>query len=552
MNNDLTACKQLAELLFPHIDKNPQDFEKIFPQRELPEGAKVTRIGPSPTGFVHLGNLYNAIIGERLARQSGGVFYLRVEDTDAKREVEGAVELLLSAMAYFGISFDEGVTENDGYKGNYGPYRQRLRKDIYQCFAKELVERGLAYPCFCSEEKLADMRETQISKKLNFGYYGEWAVCRNLAYDEIKSKIDAGEEYVLRFRSSGNIENTVEVFDGIRGTLKLQENYQDFVLLKSDGIPTYHFAHVVDDHLMHTTHVVRGEEWLSTLPIHAQLFDALGWERPVYCHTPVLMKMDGETKRKLSKRKDPELGLEYYRAEGYLPEAVWEYLMTILNSNFEEWRAENLDSDINEFEFTLEKMSNSGALFDIMKFDDISRELIFRMSPDEIYEKMSEWLSEYDREFYALFIRDAELTKKAINVGRDATRPRKDLTNWRQAKEFLSIYYDESLKTESDFPENVSADDRAEIIDRYLLGYNHNDDNSEWFEKIRTIAGDLGYAIKPKDYKKNPEMYKGSITDVSNVIRVALTGRTNSPDLWEICHIIGEGAMRKRLESAKN
>ncbi len=551
MNTDKTASKQLAELLFPHIDKTPDYYEEIYPERELPDGARVTRIGPSPTGFVHLGNLYNAIIGERLARQSGGVFYLRVEDTDAKREVEGAVELVLSAMAYFGIEFDEGVTAGDGCRGEYGPYRQRLRKDIYQCYAKKLVELGLAYPCFCSEDKLAKMRETQIAKKLNFGYYGEWAVCRQLSFDEIKTRIEAGEEYVLRFLSSGDIENTVEVYDGIRGLLKLQENYQDFVLLKSDGIPTYHFAHAVDDHLMHTTHVVRGEEWLSTLPIHAQLFDALGFERPVYCHTPVLMKMDGETKRKLSKRKDPELGLDYYRSEGYLPEAVWEYLMTVLNSNFEEWRMANPDSEIDDFEFTLEKMSNSGALFDIMKFDDISRELIFRMTPDEIYEKMSAWLYEYDKEFYALFTRDAELTKKAINVGRDAARPRKDLTNWRQAREFLSIYYDESLKMESDFPENVSCGDRAEIIDRYLSGYNHNDDNSEWFEKVRSIAGDMGYAVKPKDYKKNPELYKGSITDVSNVIRVALTGRTNSPDLWEICHIIGEDAMRRRVESAK-
>lgn len=552
MSIDKNEYKQLAELLFPHIDKTPEYYDEIYPERNLPSGAKVTRIGPSPTGFVHLGNLYNAIIGERLAHQSEGVFFLRVEDTDAKREVEGAVELVLSAMEYFGITFDEGVTEGDGCKGEYGPYRQRLRKDIYQCFAKKLVEMGLAYPCFCSEEKLTQMREEQISKKLNFGYYDEWAVCRQLSLDDIKAKIDAGEEYVLRFRSSGNIENTVEVFDGIRGTLKLQENYQDFVLLKSDGIPTYHFAHVVDDHFMHTTHVVRGEEWLSTLPIHAQLFDALGWTRPVFCHTPVLMKMDGETKRKLSKRKDPELGLDYYRAEGYLPEAVWEYLMTVLNSNYEEWRAENWDKDIDDFEFTLEKMSTSGALFDIMKFDDISRELIFRMTPDEIYEKMSAWLLEYDKDFYALFTRDEELTKKVINVGRDGARPRKDLTNWRQAREFLSIYYDESLKMEDAFPENVSAEDRAEIIDRYLSGYNHNDDNSEWFEKLRTIAGDMGYAIKPKDYKKNPEMYKGSITDVSNVIRVALTGRTNSPDLWEICHIIGEESMRRRVEAAKN
>ncbi len=542
---------KLAELLFPHIDKTPEYYETLYPKRNLPEGAKVTRIGPSPTGFVHLGNLYNAIIGERLAHQSGGVFYLRVEDTDAKREVEGAVELVLSSMNYFGIHFDEGVTENDGQKGDYGPYRQRLRKDIYQCFAKELVKRGLAYPCFCSEEKLAAMREEQISKKLNFGYYGEWAVCRNLSLDDIEAKIANGEKYVLRFRSGGDISNTVEVFDGIRGVLKLQENYQDFVLLKSDGIPTYHFAHVIDDHLMRTTHVARGEEWLSTLPIHAQLFDTFGWERPVYCHTPVLMKMDGETKRKLSKRKDPELGLGYYRAEGYLTEAVWEYLMTVLNSNFEEWRAEHPDSSIDDFEFTLEKMSNSGALFDIMKFDDISRELIFKMSPEDIYEKMSDWLKEYDPEFYGLFTRDKELTCKAINVGRDAARPRKDLTNWKQARQFLSIYYDESLKQEAPFPENVSDADRAEIIDRYLSGYDHADDNSAWFNKIREITADMGYAVKPKDFKKNPDMYKGSITDVSNVIRVAITGRTNSPDLWEICHIIGEDAMRRRVSAAK-
>lgn len=542
---------KLAELLFPHIDKTPEYYEALYPKRNLPEGAKVTRIGPSPTGFVHLGNLYNAIIGERLAHQSGGVFYLRVEDTDAKREVEGAVELVLSSMNYFGIHFDEGVTENDGQKGDYGPYRQRLRKDIYQCFAKELVKRGLAYPCFCSEEKLAAMREEQISKKLNFGYYGEWAVCRNLSLADIEAKIANGEKYVLRFRSGGDISNTVEVFDGIRGVLKLQENYQDFVLLKSDGIPTYHFAHVIDDHLMRTTHVARGEEWLSTLPIHAQLFDTFGWERPVYCHTPVLMKMDGETKRKLSKRKDPELGLGYYRAEGYLTEAVWEYLMTVLNSNFEEWRAKHPDSSIDDFEFTLEKMSNSGALFDIMKFDDISRELIFKMSPEDIYEKMSDWLKEYDPEFYGLFTRDKELTCKAINVGRDAARPRKDLTNWKQARQFLSIYYDESLKQEAPFPENVSDADRAEIIDRYLSGYDHADDNSAWFNKIREITADMGYAVKPKDFKKNPDMYKGSITDVSNVIRVAITGRTNSPDLWEICHIIGEDAMRRRVSAAR-
>lgn len=540
--------KKLAELLFPQIDKSPADYEKLYPERDLPEGAKVTRIGPSPTGFVHLGNLYNAIIGERLAHQSDGVFYLRVEDTDAKREVEGAVELVLSAMDYFGIHFDEGVVENDGQNGDYAPYRQRMREDIYKCFAKQLVEMGLAYPCFCSEERLTEMRETQMADQINFGYYGEWAVCRNLSFEEVKAKIDAGEKYVLRFRSNGNIENTVNVFDGIRGELALQENYQDFVLLKSDGIPTYHFAHVVDDHLMRTTHVVRGEEWLSTLPIHAQLFDTFGWKRPIYCHTPVLMKMDGERKRKLSKRKDPELGLDYYRSEGYLPGAVREYLMTVLNSNFEEWRAENPDTPMEDFKFTLEKMSNSGALFDSMKLEDISREIIFKMTPEEIYNEMSLWLKEYDEEYYTYFTRDPKLTCTAVNVGRDGARPRKDLVNWKQAKEFLSIYFDETLVKEADYPENVSKDDRAEIKKRYLEGYDHNDDNSQWFGKIREITADLGYAVKPKDFKKNPDMYKGSITDVSNVIRVALTGRTNSPDLWEICHIIGEDAMRRRID----
>ncbi len=537
---------KLAELLFPQIDKEPQYYESLYPERSLADGAMVTRIGPSPTGFVHLGNLYNAIIGERLAHQSGGTFYLRVEDTDAKREVEGAVELLLSSMDYFGIEFDEGECVDK--PGIYGPYRQRQRKEIYQTFAKELVRRGLAYPCFCSEERLASMREEQMANKDNFGYYGKWALCRDLSLEEIETRIQNGEEYVLRFRSMGNIENTVELADGIRGVLKLQENYQDFVLLKSDGIPTYHFAHVVDDHLMRTTHVVRGEEWLSTAPIHAQLFDTLGWKRPIYCHTTVLMKMDGDTKRKLSKRKDPELGLNYYRQEGYVPEAVWEYLLTLLNSNYEEWRIENPEAPIDAFPFTLEKMSNSGALFDMMKFDSVSQETLLRMPVSEIYDKMSAWLMEYDSEFAKLFTADRAFTERIIGVGRDGARPRKDLTNWKQARQFLSFYFDETFVQDDAYPENVSPEDRAEILKRYLATYNHADDNSEWFQKVREIAAEMNYAIKPKDYKKNPEQYKGSITDVSNVIRVAVVGRCNSPDLWEICHIIGEDKMRNRIE----
>ena len=541
--------EQLAELLFGGIDKTPEYYEEKYPKRSLPEGAPVTRIGPSPTGFVHLGNLYNAIIGERLAHQNGGTFFLRIEDTDAKREVEGAVELVISAMDFFGIHFDEGASV-DGDNGAYGPYRQRLRKEVYQCYAKELVKKGLAYPCFCSEDDLSKMREEQIADKLNFGYYGKWAKCRDLSIDDIKKRIENGDKYVLRFKSNGDENNHVEVYDGIRGMLNVSENYQDFVLLKSDGIPTYHFAHVIDDHLMRTTHVVRGEEWLSTLPIHVQLFDALGFDRPVYCHTAVLMKMDGDTKRKLSKRKDPELGLEYYRSEGYAPRAVWEYLMTVLNSNFEEWRLENPDAPIDDFKFSLDKMSNSGALFDIMKFEDVSREVLLRTPANKIYDEFSDWLKEYDPEFYKLFTRDKNYSEKIIDVGRNGNRPRKDLTSWKQARDFFSFYFPETFKVEDEFPERVSKEDRYKILKQYLTSFNIKDDNSEWFQKIRDITESMGYAVKPKDFKKNPDMYKGSVSDVSGVIRVAITGRTNSPDLWEICQIIGEDEMTRRINLA--
>ncbi|MEG2381058.1 MAG: glutamate--tRNA ligase [Oscillospiraceae bacterium] len=542
--------KKLANLLFPNINKTSEYYEELYPMRELESDACVTRIGPSPTGFVHLGNLYNAIIGERLAHQSGGTFYLRVEDTDAKREVEGAVEMVLSAMKFFGIEFDEGATV-DGDNGIYGPYRQRQRKDIYQCYAKKLVENGLAYPCFCTEEELSSMRENQMSQKLNFGYYDEWAKCRNLTYENIESHIKNGDEYVLRFKSSGDIKNHIEVLDGIRGILKVQENYQDFVLLKSDGIPTYHFAHVIDDHLMRTTHVVRGEEWLATLPIHVQLFDALGFKRPLYCHTAQLMKMDGDTKRKLSKRKDPELGLEYYRADGYSPKAVWEYLLTILNSNFEQWRDENPEADINDFKFTVEKMSNSGALVDMMKFDDVSRAVLVKVSASDIYDEFSEWLKEYDSEFYKFFTRDRKFSESAIDVGRDGERPRMDLTSWKQAKEFLSFYFDETFKIEDEFPLNVDKNDKNAIITKYLDTLDFNDDKTEWFQKVKNITEELGYALQPKKYKKNPELYKGSISDVSNVIRLGIIGRNNSPDIWEISKILGEECVRNRINKIK-
>ncbi|MBQ7900945.1 MAG: glutamate--tRNA ligase [Clostridia bacterium] len=538
---------KLAELLFPHIIKTPADYEAEFPQRNLPDGAVVTRIGPSPTGFVHLGNLFNAIIGERLAHQSNGVIFLRIEDTDNKREVPGAVSILIDAMTKFGVFFDEGATV-DGDDGNYGPYRQRQRKDIYQAFAKQLVQQGLAYPCFCTEEELEQMREEQKDKKQNFGYYGEYAKCRDLTYEQIKEKIDAGIPYVLRFKSNGNSENSVKVYDAIKGELDIQENYIDLVMLKSDGIPTYHFAHVVDDHLMRTTHVIRGEEWLPSLPMHVQMFEALGWEHPLYCHTAQLMKMDGTSKRKLSKRKDPELGLEYYDAEGYLVETIWTYMLTILNSNFEEWRLANPEADYKEFEFSLDKMGSAGMLFDLQKLNNISKEVIASKDADFIYSNLISWAQKYDDQFAHILADNEEFAKGAINIGRTGNKPRHDIVTWKQAREFLSFYFDELFVQEDEFPENVDEETRKTILTKYRDTFDINDDQETWFGKVRTITEELGFAVRPKDYKKNPELYKGSVVDVSNVIRVATTGRLNSPDLWEINQLFGADKAMARIE----
>ena len=539
---------KLAELLFPDIDKTPEYWEEKFPMRDLPEGAKVTRIGPSPTGFIHLGNLYNALIGERLAHQSNGVFFLRIEDTDNKREVQGAVETVLQAMEFFGVHFDEGAVV-DGDNGAYGPYRQRQRKEIYQTMAKHLVRQGKAYPCFCSEDELAAMREKQQAAKENFGYWGAYAKCRDLTYEQIEDNLKKGKPFVLRYRSEGTGEKNIRVFDAIRGELEMQENYQDLVLLKSDGIPTYHFAHVVDDHLMRTTHVVRGEEWLATLPMHVQLFDIMGWKRPIFCHTAVLEKIDGEQRRKLSKRKDPELALAFYQAEGYLPRAVWEYLLTVLNSNYEEWRIANPNADCREFEFTAEKMSNSGTLFDLDKLNDISKEVIASMSAAEIYEQLLVWAKAYQPDFAVLLERDRAYAERIIDIGRNGDRPRKDMLTWGQAVRFLSFYFDETYKREDEYPANVTNEMRNEIISAYLETLDFGDDGSAWFAKVKDIAAAKGFALKPKDYKKHPEDYPGSIVDVSNVIRVAITGRQNSPDLWEISQAIGEDRIRARVSA---
>ena len=542
----------LAELLFPNIDKSPEDYEKIYPKRNLPEGAKVTRLGPSPTGFIHLGNLYGAFVDERLAHQSGGVFYLRIEDTDDKRFVDGAVKIIIDSLRFFGISFDEGAGL-DGDTGAYGDYTQSNRGEIYASFAKKLVREGKAYPCFLTEEEITAIRAKQEAEKQNPGIYGEFAAYRNLSLEEVEANIKAGKPYVLRLKSDGNPDpekaRRIKVEDAIRGTLEMPENFQDVVILKTTGIPTYHFAHVVDDHLMRTTHVVRGAEWLPSLPIHVELFEKLGLKLPIYCHTAQLMKLDENgNKRKLSKREDPELSLDYYRNLGYHPAAVREYLLTILNSNFEEWRAEHQDADIDEFPFTTEKMSNSGALFDLNKLNDISKDVLLRIPAEEIIEFLKGWAEEFRPEIMYIFD-DEEYLKKIIDLGRNDKKPRKDLVYAEQIVEFISYFFDDMFAREDEIPAEVSAEDAREILKKYMESYDHADDQSQWFDKIRNIAVELGYAAKPKDYKKNPEDYKGHVGHVSTVIRIALMGRAQSPDVWCIQQIMGEDMTRRRITS---
>ena len=546
---------KLAELLFPHITKTPEQYERIFPERNLPVGAKVTRLGPSPTGFIHLGNLYGAFVDERLAHQSNGIFYLRIEDTDDKRYVEGAVETIICSLKFFDINFDEGATI-DGHIGDYGPYYQSQRAEIYQCFVKELVKKGKAYPCFLTTDEITCIRETQEANKDTPGIYGKWAKCRELSYEEIEANIKEGKTYVMRLRSQGccladsDEIKYISVEDGIRGTLSMPANNQDVVILKVNGIPTYHFAHAVDDHFMRTTHVIRGAEWLPSLPIHVELFDVLGFEMPVFCHTAQLMKLDEEgNKRKLSKRLDPELSLDYYRREGYHPAAVREYLLTILNSNYEEWRMENPNASIDEFEFTVEKMSNSGALFDLNKLNDICKDVLVKIPAKELCDFMKNWASEFKPEILSLLEGNEKYIEKILDLGRNDNKPRKDLIYGNQIFEFISYFFDDYFKIEDEDPDNVSAEDAKHILERYLETYNHGDDQAEWFGKIRKIGEELGYAAKPKDFKKNPEQFKGHVGDVSTVIRIALMGRSMSPDIWEIQQILGEERTRDRIRN---
>lgn len=538
----------LADLLFPNVTATPEEMEERYPARDLPEGARVMRIAPSPTGYLHIGALYQAMANERSAHLSGGKFYFRIEDTDSKREVEGAAELFITMFGKYGIKFDEGAVI-DGDNGDYGPYRQSQRTEIYQTFAKKLVQDGRAYPCFCTDEELEAIHKQQEEDGANPGYYGKYAKWRDASIEDIEAALKEGKPYVIRLKSLGDASKRVKVTDAIKGELEFPQNEQDFVILKSNGTPPYHFAHAVDDHLMHTTHVMRGEEWVATLPWHVELFDALGFKRPVYCHTATLMKLDGGSKRKISKRKDPEADLAFYIKEGYPKDGLLEYVMTLLNSNFEEWRRANPSASMNDFQFSFKKMSVSGALFDIQKLYDVSKNVIAKMDAEKVTKLVTEWAEENDPDFAAKLNSDTEYATKIFAIGRGGAKPRKDLGLWKEAKAYMGFFYDEYYAVEDEIPENFDKADVAAILRDFAEAYSADMDNDTWFAKVKEIADSHGFCPDMKEYKKDPTAYKGSVGDVSMFLRIAITGKRTSPDLCSVMSILGEDRSKARLNA---
>ncbi|MBP5292566.1 MAG: glutamate--tRNA ligase [Clostridia bacterium] len=541
--------EKLAQWLFPDVTLTPEDMEKRYPERQLPQGAVVSRMAPSPTGFVHLGNLVQGLTSERLCHQSGGVLFLRIEDTDSKREIPGAVKILIEALDHYGIRFDEGAGI-EGDIGDYGPYTQSLRKDIYHVYAKYLTQKGMAYPCFCTEEDLENMRKEQEAAHENFGYYGKYAVWRDRSLEDIRRELDAGHPFVLRFRSTGNPENKHKFTDLVKGEIVLTENEMDQVLLKSDGIPTYHFAHAVDDHLMRTTLVVRGDEWLPSLPFHVQLFQSLGFKLPKYAHIGPLMKMDGESKRKLSKRKDPELALTFYESEGFPVSAVYEYILGILNSNYEDWRRANPDADPSGFTFSYKKLNPAGSLFDYDKLLNVSKNVISRMTADQVYDELLEYTKAYDPDLFASLTADPDYAKAILSIGRGGKKPRKDLATWKEAKPYMSFFYDAMFERTDPYPETISQETVKKVLTAYLTMYEASDDQTVWFDKIKALSESFGFATDMKAYKENPQDYPGSVADISGLIRVALTGRQSSPDMYAVMQILGQDRVRARLQNA--
>lgn len=547
--------EKLAELLFGDITKTVEDLENEYPARNLKEGARVTRFAPSPTGYLHIGGLFGALVDVLTAKSTGGVSYLRIEDTDKKREIDDGVSAIIEGLSSFGVYFDEGVTGFDSEKGDYGPYTQSKRVEIYKTVAKQLVRDGLAYPCFCTSEELSSLRETQEKEgALIRGYFGKWAKCRELTFEEQKERIESGMPYVLRFRSDGSDDRRIFFDDMIRGRIEMPENTIDEVLLKSDGIPTYHFAHVCDDHFMRTTHVIRGEEWISSVPKHIALFRACGFKAPKFAHTPQVMKIDEEdlTKRKLSKRKDPEAAVSYFVEKGIPKESLLEYLLTLLNSNFEDWRRANPKADIFSFPFNLKKMSSSGCLFDLVKLTDISKNVISVMNADTVLERVLVWAEKYDNDFFSLLSADKEYSKGIFSIDRDTPKPRKDISCWSEVKDYVSYFFKELFVPSFELPENIAKADAKNILAAYIEKYDENADKDKWFSDIKEICLPLGFTPNVKEYKNSPDSFKGHVGDVSTVIRLAVTGRRNTPDLYSIMQLLGREEVIKRLKNASS
>ena len=549
MNND--KLRELADLMFPGIDKTIADYEKMYPERNLGDNARVTRFAPSPTGFVHMGSLLSAFEDYKAAKDTNGVFMLRIEDTDQKRSVENGITGILNDLKNFDIIPDEGMIDENNSIGEYGPYIQSERREIYHAFAKDLVLRGLAYPCFCTASELDEIREIQELNKERIGYYGSFAKCRSLSIDDAIEKIKNGEEFTVRLKSTGDFNKKIILHDEARGDIEFPENDLDVVIIKStDKLPTYHFAHLVDDHLMRTTHVMRGEEWIASFPIHAELFKVFNFKLPKYVHLGLVMKIDEEgVRRKLSKRKDKEASVEFYHKEGIPKEAVKLYLMTIANSNFEEWLLSNPDASLDEFKFDFKKISTSGSLFDIEKLFNISKNYMSKLTASEIYENLLIWTKEFDQEFYNVLVNNKDYAISVFNIERGGVKPRKDYTSYRSIRNFVFYMFDDLFKDfEYEFTKITSKDEISLILKTYLDKYMDLSNKDIWFNKIKEMCDELGYASNMKDYKKNPELYKGSVADVSGVLRVALTSRMNTPDLFLIMNILGTNKIKERFE----
>ena len=544
--------KDLANLIFPEA-KDISYYEEKYPERNLKEGAIVTRIAPSPTGFVHIGGLYQGLIAKKLAKQTEGVFFVRIEDTDQKRQVENGTQEIITSLEKFGFEPDEGMINETEFKGNYGPYKQSMRKEIYQAYAKYLISQGKAYPCFCSPEEIELIRQKQEAAKIRPGYYGVWAKCRNLSLEEMEEKIKAGEKYIIRFKSPGREDRKIKHHDLIKGNVDFPENDQDIVIIKADGLPTYHFAHAIDDHLMRTTHVIRGDEWLSSVPLHLQLFHELGFKAPKYAHIAPIMKNDNGNKRKLSKRKDPEAAVSYYVEMGIPKEAVNEYLLNIANSNFENWRRANKDASIDEFDLQLNKMSVSGALFDMVKLLDVGKNVISKFTATEVYDRALEWAEIYDKDLADILKADTEYALKVFGIERGNKKPRKDIAKWSDVKENIEYMYDDmfySKKQNYEYQVISDKEDIEKILKLYMEKYySDEDDKQTWFDKIKELSAEMGYAKEVKEFKENPGKYKAHVGDVSTVLRVALTARTNTPDMYEIMKILGKERIQKRFET---